>query len=416
MPFRVAEAAGAIKKATGYKIDWKMFGGGGDVIKAMASGEIPIGEVGSSPATAAAAQGLDVEVVSILDDINDAEQLVVSEKSGVTDLAGLKGKKIATPFVSTSHYQLTYALDKAGLGAKDLQILNMRPPKMLAAWERGDIDGAFVWDPVLAKIKASGGKPILSSADVAKEGAPTFDAIIVNRAWAEKNKDFVTVLVREIDKANAAYRADKAKYTANSDVVKAIAKVVGATPADVPASLAEYALPAAAEQASPTWLGGGQGRRRRHSARQHRKIPQSARPHHRDSRRFRQVRRSGVRSGGGEVTATSASPPAIAQRRRGLPPRPLRPSGWKKNGKPRSEEPDGALRDGRRRSRRPLQRQSRNARRRLRRRHRRFWLRQDSLLSVLAGFLPADRRRSPARRRTSRGPAPIAAWCFRGTR
>ncbi len=257
VPFRVAQAAGAIEKATGYKINWKLFGGGGDVIKAMASGDIPIGEVGSSPATAAAAQGLDVEVVWILDDINNAEQLAVSTKSGIADLAGLKGKKIATPFVSTSHYQLTYALDKAGIAPGDLQVINLRPPEILAAWERGDIDGAFVWDPVLAKIKASGGKAILSSADVAKEGAPTFDAIIVNRAWAEKNKDFVVALLREIDKADADYSANVAKYTPDSDAVKAIAKVVGATPADVPATLAEYAFPTAADQATPAWLGGG---------------------------------------------------------------------------------------------------------------------------------------------------------------
>jgi taurine transport system substrate-binding protein len=257
VPFRVVQAAGAIEKATGYKIDWKLFGGGGDVIKAMASGDIPIGEAGSSPATAAIAQGLDVEVVWILDDINNAEQLVVAAKSGASDLAGLKGKKIATPFVSTSHYQLTYALDKAGIAAKDLQILNLRPPEILAAWERGDIDGAFIWDPVLAKIKASGGKAILSSADVAKQGAPTFDAIIVNRAWAENNKDFVVALLRAIDKADADYRADAASYTADSDAVKAIAKVVGANPADVPASLSEYAFPTAAEQATPAWLGGG---------------------------------------------------------------------------------------------------------------------------------------------------------------
>ena len=171
MPFRVAQAAGAIEKATGYKIDWKLFGG--RVIKAMASGDIPIGEVGSSPATAAAAQGLDVEAVWILDDINNAEQLAVSAKSGIADLAGVKGKKIATPFVSTSHYQLTDALDKAGVAPGDLQVVNLRPSEILAAWERGGIDGAFVWDPVLAKIKASGGKAILSSADVAKEGAPT---------------------------------------------------------------------------------------------------------------------------------------------------------------------------------------------------------------------------------------------------
>src|SRR5271170_4026979 len=181
VPFRAAIAAGAVEKATGYKIDWKMFGGGGDVIKAMASGAIPIGEVGSSPATAAAAQGLDVEVVWILDDIYHAEELVVSDKSGVKSIADLKGKKIATPFVSTSHYQLTYALKKAGFGPNDVQIINLRPPEIAAAWERGDIDGAFVWDPVLAKMKASGGKPILSSADVAKMGAPTFDAIMVNK-------------------------------------------------------------------------------------------------------------------------------------------------------------------------------------------------------------------------------------------
>ena len=40
VPFRVQQAAGAVEKATGYKINWKMFGGGGDVIKAMASGEV----------------------------------------------------------------------------------------------------------------------------------------------------------------------------------------------------------------------------------------------------------------------------------------------------------------------------------------------------------------------------------------
>ena len=94
IPMRVAMAQGAIEKATGYKINWKMFGGGGDVIKAMASGDIPIGEVGSSPATAAAAQGLDVELIWILDDIGEGEQLVTHPKSGVKDMAGLKGRRL----------------------------------------------------------------------------------------------------------------------------------------------------------------------------------------------------------------------------------------------------------------------------------------------------------------------------------
>ncbi len=45
-------------------------------------------------------------------------------------------------------------------------------------------------------------------------------------------KEFVTALLREIDKVDADYRANVAKYTPDTDAVKAIAKVVGATPAE----------------------------------------------------------------------------------------------------------------------------------------------------------------------------------------
>ncbi len=255
VPFRLAQVTGDLEKATGYKINWKMFGGGGDVIKAMASGDIPLGEVGSSPATAAVAQGLDVAVIWILDDIANAEQLVVKESLGAKSLADLKGKKIATPFVSTSHYQLSFALDKAGLGGA-VQLLNLRPPEIAAAWERGDIDGTFVWDPVLAKAKASGGKVLLSSADIAKQGARTFDAVMVRKDWAAKNKDFVKAYVAAMAKADAAYKADPAAYL-KGDAVKTIAKVVGAEEKDVTPALAAYAHPSAAEQASADWLGGG---------------------------------------------------------------------------------------------------------------------------------------------------------------
>lgn len=256
VPMRVLMAQGALEKATGYKINWKMFSGGGDVIKAMASGEVPIGEVGSSPATAAVAQGMDMQVIWILDDIGNAEQLVARNGTNINTVADLKGKKIAVPFVSTAHYQLLAAMKDAGLGPKDAQVLNMRPPEIAAAWERGDIDATFIWDPALSKIKANG-KVILSSGDIAKTGKPTFDAIMVNRAWAEKNKDFVTKFIAEVARIDATYRAEKANWTATSDEVKATAKIVGAKPEDVPGAMAAYNFPTAKEQASNVWLGGG---------------------------------------------------------------------------------------------------------------------------------------------------------------
>jgi len=256
VPMRALMASGELEKATGYKINWKMIAGGGEVIKAMASGQVPIGEVGSSPATAAIAQGMDVQIIYILDDIGNAEQLVARNGTGINSVQDLKGKKVATPFVSTTHYHLLAALEDAGVNPKEVEILNLRPPEIAAAWERGDIDAAFVWNPVLARIKGNG-KVIISSGDLAKKGKPTFDAIMVNRAWAEQNKEFVTKFIAAIAKADADYVANKDKWTPDSPMVQATAKVVGAKPEDVPAAMADYNFPSAAEQASSAWLGGG---------------------------------------------------------------------------------------------------------------------------------------------------------------
>lgn len=255
-PYRVLIDSGEIEKATGYKVNWRKFGGGGDVIRAMASGDVQIGEVGSSPAAAAASQGLDVQVFWILDDIADAEQLVARKGSGVNTIADLKGKKVATPFVSTSHYQLLFSLRDAGLNPREVNILNMRPPEIAAAWERGDLDATFIWDPVLSKVKSNG--TVLTSAKIITEkGRPTFDAIMVDRAWAAQNKDFMVTLVRLIAQADENYRANKAQWTADSPQVKAVAKISGADPKDVPDGMAAYRFPTLQEQAGSKWLGGG---------------------------------------------------------------------------------------------------------------------------------------------------------------
>ena len=183
VPFRALIASGAIEKATGYRVTWRKFGGGGDVIHAMASGSVQVGEAGSSPIAAGASQGLDIQLFWILDEIADAEQLVARTGSGVKTVADLRGKTIAVPFVSTAHYQLIAALAEAGLTQADVRLLNMRPPEIAAAWERGDIDATFIWDPVLARVK-SFGTVLMSAGDLARRGKATFDGLVVDRAWA----------------------------------------------------------------------------------------------------------------------------------------------------------------------------------------------------------------------------------------
>jgi taurine transport system substrate-binding protein len=256
VPLRTVMESGELEKTTGYKISWRMFGGGGDVIRAMASGDVQIGEVGSAGVATAANQGQDVKLFWILDDIADAEALVARNGSGIASVADLKGKKVATPFVSTAHYQLMAEIKSSGVDPKSVTVMNMRPPEIAAAWERGDIDAAFIWDPVLSKVK-SNGKVIATSGSIGKKGFPTFDGMVVNAAWAEKNQAFMVALVKALAKADAAYRAGQAKWTVDSGEVKAVAKWTKADAKDVPEAMKLYRFPTLQEQASATWLGGG---------------------------------------------------------------------------------------------------------------------------------------------------------------
>ncbi|ABE36013.1 taurine ABC transporter, periplasmic binding protein [Paraburkholderia xenovorans LB400] len=257
VPWRYAQVSGAVEKATGYKVTYRKLAGGADVIRALASGSIQLGEAGSSPIAAGLSQGVDISLFWILDNINDAEALVARNGSGVTKLTDLKGRKIGLPFVSTSHFHALVALQDAGVDPSTVKILNLRPPEVAAAWERGDIDATYIWDPVLAKVKKNG-KVLITSGEVAREsGKATFDGFAVNRKFAQDNGAFLVGLVKVLADTDAQYRDHKAAWTVGSKEVEGVAQESGANAADVPASLALYAFPTLAEQASPTWLGGG---------------------------------------------------------------------------------------------------------------------------------------------------------------
>jgi taurine transport system substrate-binding protein len=255
-PWRWVQQTGEIEKATGYKINYKKFGGGGDVVRGMASGDVQMGEIGSTGIATAISQGIDVELFWILEDIASAEALVVRNGSNINSIADLKGKKIATPFVSTSHFQLLYAMNKAGVKPTDAQILNMRPPEIAAAWGRGDIDATFIWEPVLSTVTKNG-KVLMTSGDICKQGACTFDGLVVTRKFAKENPEFMVAFVKAIAKADADYKADPKSWADSSDKAKAVAKWTGGKLEDVPAAMKLYGFPSPAQQASPEWLGGG---------------------------------------------------------------------------------------------------------------------------------------------------------------
>lgn len=253
-PMQVAAAEGRFAEATGWDIEWRKFASGTDVIAAMASGDIKLAELGSSPLAIAASQGVDLQLIMIAQVIGEAESLIVREGAGIEELADLTGKRIAVPVGSTAHFSLMGALDQAGIAESDLTIMNMPPDQIAAAWEQDAIDGAFIWQPVQSQILESGS--LLVGADKTAEwGFPTFDGWVVGTQFASENAEGVAAFIRVMDEANAAYLSDPSAWTAESREVQTIAERTGADPAQIPDILKGFTFLPIADQVTPKWLG-----------------------------------------------------------------------------------------------------------------------------------------------------------------
>src|SRR6202453_1796861 len=119
LPSSVGIANGDFEKATGAKIDFRRFNSGAEIFAAIASGDVQVGYVGSSPFAAATSRGLDVKAFYLASISGIDEALVVRNGSGINSLADLKGKKLAAAPVSTDHYQLLALIKSIGLTEKD---------------------------------------------------------------------------------------------------------------------------------------------------------------------------------------------------------------------------------------------------------------------------------------------------------
>lgn len=231
------------------KIEWKLFDSGGSVNEAVAAGSVDIGLAGSSPVSRGLSQPLPYQVPWIHDVIGEAEALVV--KSNIADLKALEGKKVATPLASTAHYSLLAALDDAGVDAKKVDIIDAEPDDIYAAWKRGDIDGAYLWNPNLAKIASEGGKVLVTSKELAAKGKTTYDLAVVTNDFAKEYPEALETWVAQQDRAVKLYRADEDAWAA------AVAAELNLKPAAVKDQAADLIFLDASEQVDADYLGGG---------------------------------------------------------------------------------------------------------------------------------------------------------------
>ncbi|MGM9935857.1 MAG: aliphatic sulfonate ABC transporter substrate-binding protein, partial [Candidatus Ornithomonoglobus sp.] len=219
----IAQYEDLYEEELGVNVNLINFDSGKDVNTAIASGSIDISELGSSPTALGISSGVDYEVFWIGDIIGSAESLVVKNDAGIDTIEDLKGKKIATPFASTGHYSLLNALQLAGISESEVELLDLQPADIYAAWTRGDIDAAYVWYPVLGQLLENG-KTITHSGELAEQGIITADLNVVRTEFAEAHPDIVQKYVEIQLKANDTILNDPDKAADEISSVLEISK------------------------------------------------------------------------------------------------------------------------------------------------------------------------------------------------
>lgn len=231
------------------KINWKPFDSGRDVNTAIASGSIDLGLAGSVPVAIGVANKLPYKVYFIHDIIGAAESLAVRNESGIKSVKELVGKKVATPFGSTAHFSLLSALKLEGVDPKSVTILDLQPQDILAAWQRKDIDAAFVWNPVLAKLIDENGSIITSAEELAQKGAITADVAITSDKFSKAYPEFITQYVAVLDSAVQLYRDNP------EDAAAALAPLLSTDEKDALEQTKQLVWLTSKEQADAKYLG-----------------------------------------------------------------------------------------------------------------------------------------------------------------
>ncbi|MCA1923357.1 MULTISPECIES: taurine ABC transporter substrate-binding protein [Buttiauxella] len=230
-PAKVAQADNTFAKDSGAKVEWRKFDSGASVVRALASGDVQIGNIGSSPLAVAASQNVPIEVFLLASQLGNSEALVV--KKGISSPKDLIGKRIAVPFISTTHYSLLAALKHWGIKPGQVEILNLQPPAIIAAWQRGDIDGAYVWAPAVNELEKDG-TVLTDSAQVGKWGAPTLDVWVVRKDFAQQHPEVVEAFAKSALAAQKSYIDNPDVWLKQPDNLSKLSRLSGVPESDVP--------------------------------------------------------------------------------------------------------------------------------------------------------------------------------------
>ncbi len=182
------------------KLTTRVFNAGPSLIEALFAGEIDIGYIGPGPAISGHGKGRGQEVRVVAGAAANGSLIVARNDSGISSLADLKGRKIATPQlgntqdISAKHY-VTAILGQAD-ASNVTAVANAEQAGMMI---RKQIDAAWVPEPWGSRLIAEADAKLIAHEKDIKEmwpdGELVLTIVIASPRFIKSNRDVLAKLL-----------------------------------------------------------------------------------------------------------------------------------------------------------------------------------------------------------------------------
>src|SRR6202522_668536 len=144
----------------GISIVWVQSAGSNKALEFLNAGSIDFGSTAGSAALVARINGNPIKSIYVLSR-PEWTALVTARDSAISDVAGLKGKRVAVTRGTDPHIFLVRALLGAGLSEKDITPVLLQHADGKTALIRGDVDAWAGLDPMMAQAEIEDGARLL---------------------------------------------------------------------------------------------------------------------------------------------------------------------------------------------------------------------------------------------------------------
>jgi len=187
-------------KGTGIELEYTSYMSAIPMNEAFAAGAADIGISGDMALLVARANGLPTKIFSKASRSEKMVAVVVRADSNITDIADLKGKKVAVTKGTLAVRLLSSALNSEGLTLSDIEMVNLPIMDKTNALTAKQVDAAVLWEPTLtSSINQGFVKRIFDGQGGIQQNDCYY---FTSEKFAAGNQVILEAYIRAVEKAN----------------------------------------------------------------------------------------------------------------------------------------------------------------------------------------------------------------------